>query len=155
MLISNTKVAIKIYIPIQKRNYRGSSFLLLVGYPHTAGFTMPNISHASASVTTMLNSCAPTNDHSTRRFSREMISLRRVSMPMQTNDNEKKKVEKFFASDVSIILPLALSVSMSLLCNMLKIAEASTKPRINFGNLSHTMPNEGRDVVPLPLRVER
>ena len=97
MLISNTKVAIKIYIPIQKRNYRGSSFLFLVGYPHTAGFTMPNISHASVSVTTMLNSCAPTNDHSTRRFSREMISLRRVSMPMQTNDNEKKKVEKFFS----------------------------------------------------------
>ncbi len=63
---------------------------------------------------------------------------------MQTNDNEKKRVERVLASDVSITLPLALSVSRSASLSIENTSEATTNIRTNFGNFSQTTFSDGR-----------
>ena len=53
------------------------------------GFTIPKSKYARTPVTTILKLCAIRNAKSVFLFSRETISLRFVSNPMQTNASEK------------------------------------------------------------------
>ena len=105
----------------------------------------------------MFTICAQTKDQSTFLFSREIISLSLVSNPMQTNASEKKTVENIFATPLQGKLPSPMKASVSL--QRLNTSDASTKPIMNLGNFSQTMPNEGRELLlPLPsavLLVER
>ena len=61
----------------------------------------------------------------------------------QTKASEKKTVENILATPGSASLPFASAVNRPLLCRMLKTSEAATKPMMNFGNFSHTMPSDG------------
>ena len=73
---------------------------------------------------------------------------------MQTKASEKKTVENILATPGSASLPRASGTKTPPDCSRLKTSEAATKPRINFGNFSHTIPSEGA-WPPCPLRAER
>ena len=88
------------------------------------------------------------------RFSFEMISFSRVSSPMQTKASEKKTDENIFATPGSSSLPFAPGTKAPLDCSTLKTSEAATKPRMNFGNFSQTIPSDGF-WPPAPPRAER
>ena len=84
-----------------------------------------------------------------------MISFRRVSNPMQTNASEKKSCENVFAKEVSTSFDLAKSGNTSPLWHKLNTNDAATKPMMNLGNFSHTIPNEGFYDLPSSPLVER
>lgn len=52
-------------------------------------------------VNTILNDCAQRKEKRTLRFSLETMSFNLVSRPMQTNANEKKKVDRPLAIDTA------------------------------------------------------
>ena len=118
------------------------------------GRTMPKRTQAMMKVMTMLNAWAVRKDQRRARFSREMMSLRRVSSPTQTKARLKKRELKALATPGSMSLPLASGVKAPFIWQMLKTREAATKPMMNFGNFSQTMWREGAvpDFCP---RVER
>ena len=74
------------------------------------GFSTPKSSAAITKVTTLFEHCAVRKAHRALRFSFEMISLRRVSSPTQTNASEKKSVENILATPGSASLPRASGV---------------------------------------------
>ena len=124
-------------------------------YP-SIGFSTPNSTSAMRNVTTILKAWAARNAHSRLRFSRETISLRRVSSPTQTKASEKNTVENILATPGSASLPLASAVKSAVSPgNTLNTSDAATKPMMNFGNFSHTIPSDGACLALSPRRVER
>ena len=74
---------------------------------------------------------------------------------MQTNDSEKKSVERVLASEVAIGLPFGLRANKSASLRYEKTSEAMTNAKTNFGNFSQTIFNDGAcDWPPSPF-VER
>ena len=74
---------------------------------------------------------------------------------MQTNANEKNTVENIFAAPVWASFPEAAGTKRPFAEQRLKTSDAKTKPRMNLGNFSHTIPSEGACELPFSLRAER
>ena len=90
----------------------------------------------------------------TLRFSRETISFIWVSSPTQTNAKLKKTVLNILAIPGSMSFPFSFTRKRSFAWKILNTSEAATKPIINFGNFSQTIPREG-ELLPFSPRVER
>ena len=62
---------------------------------------------------------------------------------MQTNASEKKTEENIFATPGSRSLPLAPGTKRPFDWQRLNTSDAATKPMMNLGNFSQTMPSDG------------